>query len=104
MEWRGPSLTKREQRLPNDDERPHSIADQFTDTYIQYQPLNTNKSIKTPLNHTKQDATDSRALDLEREYTAEYHTPQRTRFFDAFHAKPPDQSINAFVKEHKHQE
>jgi hypothetical protein len=37
-------------------------------------------------------------------YQKVYHTPDRTRFFDAFHAKPADQTIGAFVKEHKHQE
>lgn len=61
--------------LPNG---PHSVADQFTYTYIQYEPLNTNNSTKTPPNHTKQDATDSRALDLERIHCRIPYSPTGT--------------------------
>ena len=53
---------------------------------------------------TRNKMSQTRAHSNLREFTAEYHTPQRTRFFDAFHAKPPDQTIFAFVKEHKHQD
>jgi hypothetical protein len=53
---------------------------------------------------TRANTTSSPPKTTSRTYQKVYHTPDRTRFFDAFHAKPPEQTINAFVKQHKHRE
>jgi hypothetical protein len=53
---------------------------------------------------TRTQSTSSPPKSTSRTYQKVYHTPDRTRFFDAFHAKPPEQTIGAFVRQHKHHE
>ena len=70
------------------------------------QPLNPDESVYQNTSKQPNDMSESRAVSPLRSRTFQkvYHTPDRTRFLDAFHAKPPEQTIYAFVKEHKHQE
>jgi hypothetical protein len=59
---------------------------------------------ETRANTTSDPPKSSPPKSTSRTYQKVYHTPDRTRFFDAFHAKPPEQTIGAFVRQHKHHE
>jgi hypothetical protein len=93
--------------LTKDGERPHLAADQFTSPSKRKRisrPKENTSQITRKYNMPQTRAQQSSTSSTSRSFQSVYHTPDQTRFFDALHAKPPDQAIGAFVKQHKHQE
>jgi hypothetical protein len=81
---------------------PHLIAHQFTYTsYTQeHQHLYQEKNMsQTQAVTPPKSVSPSKS----RVFQSVYGTPDRVRFFDAFHAKPPEQTIRAFILQHQDQ-